>query len=60
MFLEQQKEILKKTREAMKERYREYMGAGKVRPAVATAIMYGRLDVIVEFVESVEKKLEGR
>jgi hypothetical protein len=40
----------------MGEKYKEYMEAGRVRPAVATAIMYGRLDVIVQFVESIERK----
>ena len=56
MFLSQQRELLKKTRDAMGEKYKEYMEAGRVRPAVATAIMYGRLDVIVQFVESIERK----
>ena len=56
MFLSQQRELLKKTRDAMGSKYKEYMEAGRVRPAVATAIMYGRLDVIVQFVESIERK----
>jgi hypothetical protein len=57
MFLSQQREILKKTRDAMEMKYKEYLKTGKVHPAVATAILYGRLDVIVEFVEAVDRRV---